>query len=143
MATEEELQQFILANKGLSKEETRKRVEKAPFNSQCWARISRWICGGFREKKSYNLQVAAQKRAIELATSLADWVVLVEQLRAPYRNLAFEKILEFDLTIPGCLPVLHASNSERLRSVGWYLEGRRKFERRRCRTSEFPPHLSG
>jgi len=112
---------FREKNKNLSREETEKRAEeKILFDSLDWLWLN-WAC---RDPGTFNLKVVALTLAIKRADSLEDWVRLAGYLRAPYRNQAFEMILTFDLETPDAVGLLLESGSERLQSIGWYLQNR-------------------
>ena len=121
----DELREFIQANRGLSMKETRKRVKRKPFCSKNWATMNEWLCRS-PDEGLYNLKVVALKRAIETAKTLADWVYIAGHVKAPYRNRAFDEVLKFDLTSDENVNLLLHSGSERLSTIGWYLQNRRK-----------------
>lgn len=70
------------------------------------------------------MKVIALKKAIEVATTLADWIEIAGQVNGKQRTLAYGKILDFDPT-EGDIRLFCDSGAERLRSIGWYLSGRR------------------
>ncbi len=112
---------FREKNKNLSREETEKRAEeKFYFSSSDWLWLN-WTC---RDPGTFNLKVVALALAIKSAESLEDWIRLAGYLRAPYRNQAFEKVLTFDLETPSAIGLLLESGSERLWTIGWYLQNK-------------------
>ncbi len=119
--------EFVNSNKGLSKKETERRVREAAFGSPDWIEVHEQCY--FPPYSPYgkglhNLKVAALKEALRRASSLADWVCIAEHVKAPYRNRAFDEILKFNITNQDDINLLLHSSSDRLQSVGWYLNGR-------------------
>ena len=136
MQADNNLVQFFEECRGLSKEETSKRViGKRKYDSYDWVRVSSWCHHDRRlfnfpkSERLYHLEVAALKRAVEIATTLADWIRIAEYTKdkaREYRRKAFCEIRKFNITSGEDIMLLRNSSSIILRSIGWYLDGKRE-----------------
>jgi len=120
---ERDLFAFIEEGKGLSMKQTTRLVQLKQLATQEWLEVHRLTK---LMHQTHNLRVAAMRRAVELANTFEDWVCIAECAKQPYRNMAYDKLLEFEITSDEQVARLNNSTSERLHSVGWYLAGRRK-----------------
>lgn len=71
------------------------------------------------------------ENALKTAGTLSDCVYLASYLGSysrelKYRKQAYEKILEFEITSDEDIELLCESLSERLKTIGWFLMGRKK-----------------
>lgn len=81
-------------------------------------------CSQTSGERCYTMQVIALKRAMELASTLEDWICVAECLKGEYRRTAFEKIRAHRITTARDVELLLKSDCERLQFIGWYLNGR-------------------
>lgn len=101
------------------------------FSVQDWMEIQQYCSYNDGDgTQCYTMQVISLKKALEKASTLSDWICIAERTKGDHRRLAFDKILDFDITTDEDIKLLSESTSERLRSVGWYLHGRRHLETR-------------
>jgi hypothetical protein len=92
------------------------------FNTIEWLEI-RKRCRRIRWLRNF-----AMKKAVENASTLADWVAIADNAHATglLRKRAYGEVLRFEPT-DGDIEALQKCRSKHLQSVGWYLAGRREI----------------
>ena len=128
---ENEVYKFVTAHQSRAMKVVEKHAQEVNFSSSEWIKIHQ-ICrvGVKRTNRYYNLEAAALKKAVEMASSLADWVRLAGYVgRSSYRETIFNEIFKFDITTQEDINILLQSGSYRLAAVGWYLDAKRKQQK--------------
>lgn len=107
----------------MSKKDAEALLAQATFNTVEWLTVFR-ECRYAVEFRT--MQILAMKKAVENASTLADWAAIAGSAHATgqLRKRAYEEILRFEPTGDD-IQLLRKCASERLRSVGWYLSGRK------------------
>ena len=127
--TKDGLWEFIKANRALSKEEIEDSASRTLYDCTDWIGIYN-ACGGRydRSKDFLNIRTVAANHAALKAVSLIDWVHIIEDVEEPWPYaVAVKKFIEFDITRDEDISILNGSSSELLKSIGWYLSGKREL----------------
>jgi len=112
--------EFICNYRRLSGKRKQKFLEEARLNSHDWLAIYKACC-------YTDLKIVAAKMAVETAMSLADWVPIAEVNGDPLlREKGMEEVAKLEITTEKDIDLLLKSSSAHLRSVGWWLDGKRR-----------------
>ena len=103
-------------------------VSESSFSTKNWLEV-RDLCSYYNINEGYILKVMATKKAFDSAKLLSEFVLLAGFMGQQHRAKVYKKILEFNIISDDDIELLCNSYSVRLRTVGWYLRGRKQAEK--------------
>ena len=97
---------------------------------RCVFYLRHWCTDDLSKAQRDKLINQCYESALEKATTLNDWVGIADALLSvepgfKYRKIAYEKLLEFDIEATEDIKLLCNCNTQKFRTVGWYLQGRK------------------